>query len=319
MDALQLTHLLKLKAFALGFQLAGVASAIPVPNTDHYLEWLSKGYAGEMSYLIRRKAERLDPSLILPNVKFVFCVAISYAPKPAYSCRLEKNPISCYAWGQDYHEVVGEKLEDLCNYLKLLHPQCHAKWYVDTGPILEKNYAANAGLGWIGKNTLLLNAHYGSFLFLGEILTDGDLVPDQPVTSLCGSCNLCITSCPTGALEDEQQLNSNKCISYLTLEHRSEFVPSPNLHNYLAGCDICQTVCPYNSNAPSTSEEAFNAREAILNLDLASAEDLKPDQFKNFTRHSSLSRIKYPMWRRNIQAVQNHTHSNQLNNRQDSF
>ncbi|HEY5039518.1 MAG TPA: tRNA epoxyqueuosine(34) reductase QueG [bacterium] len=300
MNAAELTQKLKEKAKALGFELSGATPA-SVPNGyGYFLDWLKKGYAGEMSYLNRRKEERGDPRLLLPEVKSIFSVGLSYNPQPAHSPLLEKHPVSCYAWGRDYHEVLREKLKVLADYISVdLSPGAKAMGYVDTGPILERDYAAEAGLGWIGKNTLLLNKTYGSFLFLGEILMDVELAYDQPVENLCKTCTLCMDACPTNAIEDAGVLNANKCISYLTLEHRSELPQDTSLHGYLAGCDLCQTVCPYNTNAPVGREESFIPRPEILGLTREKATALSEGEFKSLTRDSALERVKYPMWKRN--------------------
>ncbi|MGH7738604.1 MAG: tRNA epoxyqueuosine(34) reductase QueG [bacterium] len=302
MNGFERTQKLKAKAAELGFELSGAVAAQPSNDYPYFLEWLQKGYAGEMGYLDRRKAERGSPDSLLPGVRFLFCVALSYNPKEPLYPLLENHPISCYAWGQDYHEVLGEKLEQLSNYLKELAPDCRTKWYVDTGPVLEKSYAAAAGLGWIGKNTLLLNRRWGSFLFLGEILTDAELAPDEPGDSLCRTCTACLDACPTGALEEAGVLNATKCISYLTLEHRSDFPAAPELKGYLAGCDLCQTVCPYNQQAPEGREAGFQPRPEILDLTREKALTFSQEEFKAFTRHSALERVKYPMWKRNSQA-----------------
>ncbi|HVM33539.1 MAG TPA: tRNA epoxyqueuosine(34) reductase QueG [bacterium] len=292
-------QLLKAKARELGFELSGVASASPSPDFPFFLEWLQKGHAGEMGYLQRRQAERGNPDLVLPGARFIFSVALSYNPREADYPLLEKHPVSCYAWGRDYHEVLGEKLEKLSALLLETAPGAKAKCYVDTGPVLEKSYAAAAGLGWIGKNTLLLNKRFGSFLFLGEILTDAELLADEPAENLCRSCTACLDACPTGALEEPGLLNATKCISYLTLEHRSDFKEAPRLKGYLAGCDLCQTACPYNQQAPAGREPAFLPRPEILALTAEKAAALSEAEFKTFTRHSALERIKYPMWKRN--------------------
>jgi epoxyqueuosine reductase len=227
-------------------------------------------------------------------------VALSYNPTSENYPLLEKHPVSCYAWGQDYHKVVGKKLKTLTDYLcGNLCPGSIAKWYVDTGPILERSYAAQAGLGWIGKNTLLLNRKFGSFLFLGEILTDVELTYDEPVDNLCKTCTSCLDACPVGALEEPGVLNATKCISYLTLEHRSDFKGKLDLHGYLAGCDLCQTVCPYNANAPANREEAFAPLPEILDLTREKASQMSEGAFKDFVNNSALERIKYPMWKRN--------------------
>lgn len=304
MNSLGITQKLKQKARELGFELSGATPAVTPFGYASFLDWLEKGYAGEMSYLERRKQERGEPQKLLPGVKSVFCVALSYNPPPEHSPLLERHPVSSYAWGRDYHEVLGEKLEALSDYLRLeLAPGAKAKWYVDTGPVLERDYAAAAGLGWLGKNTLLLNQKFGSFLFLGEILTDVELAADPPAENLCKTCTSCLEACPTGALEEPGLLNALKCISYLTLEHRSDLPSGSGLHGYLAGCDLCQTACPYNTHAPSGREEAFQPRPEILSLDLEKASQMGPEEFKAFTRNSALERIKYPMWRRNCGSV----------------
>ncbi len=300
MTPAETTRLLKQKASVLGFELSGAASARPSPDYPYFLDWLSKGYAGEMGYLERRKNERGDPQLLLPGAKSFFCVALSYNPQPEHYPLLEKHLISCYAWGQDYHLVVGEKLKVLSDYLcTTLCPGAQAKWYVDTSPVLERSYSAQAGLGWIGKNTLLLNRKFGSYLFLGEILTDVELAYDEPVDNLCKTCTSCLDACPVGALEEPGVLNANKCISYLTLEHRSDFTGKVDLHGYLAGCDLCQTVCPYNANAPAGREKAFAPRPEILGLTQETASQMQEGDFKQFTQNSALERVKYPMWKRN--------------------
>lgn len=300
MNAVEKTQKLKEKAFELGFELAGSAPAVPSPDYPYFLDWLKRGYAGEMGYLERRKVERGDPQSLLTGARSIFCVALSYNPKPEHYPLLEKHPVSCYAWGRDYHEVVGEKLRILSEYLsKELSPGTQAKWYVDTGPVLERNYAAAAGLGWLGKNTLLLNKKFGSFMFLGEILTDMELIYDEPADNLCKTCTACLDACPVGALEEPGVLNATKCISYLTLEHRSELPEQTNLHGYLAGCDLCQTACPYNSNAPAGKETAFNPRSEVLEISLEKARQVSENQFKDLTRQSALERVRYPMWVRN--------------------
>ena len=299
------TGLLKKKAQDLGFELCGVSPAGPVPEHASFLEWLKKGYAGEMGYLEKRKDERHDPRSLLPGATAVVSVALSYNPAPEHYPLLEQHPISCCAWGQDYHEVVREKLEALGAYLSSeLSPGTQAKAYADTGPILERGFAARAGLGWIGKNTLLLNRTYGSFLFLGELLTDADLTFDAPVEELCKTCTACLDACPVGALEEPGLLNATKCISYLTLEHRSPLPEKAELHGYLPGCDLCQTVCPYNQKAPAGREPAFRPRPEVLALTLETSVGMDEKGFKALTHHSALERVRFPMWKRNVEVNQ---------------
>jgi len=294
---------LKAEALRLGFDLSGVAPAYPVPDAERFGHWLAQGCAGEMGYLERRLQDRLDPSRLLPNVKSVVCVALSYNPQPSHWPLVGRHPISCYAWGRDYHEVMREKLDALAAWMARTWG-CSAKAYVDTGPVLERSYAARAGLGWIGKNTLLLNIEKGSFLFLGEILTDAEIAADAPVESLCGSCTLCLESCPTEALTEPGFLDARRCVSYLTLEHRSAIPPAfqGKLSGYMAGCDLCQACCPYNSSAPAGLEPAFQPRAKVLGLSLEAMRGWDEGDFKELAEQSALERLKPPMWKRNIEA-----------------
>jgi epoxyqueuosine reductase len=298
------TQKLKEKAHELGFELAGSA---PAKTPDHYQgfsDWLKQGYAGEMGYLQRRQEERGHPEKLLPGARSVFCVAQSYKPAPEHEALLGKHPVSCYAWGKDYHEVLGEKLKILCDVLcRELIPGAKAKWYVDTGPVLERSFAFAAGLGWIGKNTLLLNRQFGSFLFLGEILTDAQLIFDAPVENLCRTCKLCLEACPTGALEKAGLLIATQCISYLTLEHRSPLPEDISLNGYLAGCDLCQAACPYNAQGPAGRESAYRPGPGILGLTREKASAMTRGEFKELARESALSRVKYAMWKRNAGAT----------------
>jgi epoxyqueuosine reductase len=300
MDVSSPTQKLKDKARELGFELSGAAPAAVPEHYGAFSDWLERGYAGEMDYLRRRREERGRPEMLLPGARSVFCVAQSYKPSPEHGALLGKHPVSCYAWGRDYHKVLGDKLKTLTGVLcRELFPGAKAKWYVDTGPVLEKSYASAAGLGWVGKNTLLVNRQYGSFLFLGEILTDAPLAYDAPVENLCRTCALCLQACPTGALEKPGLLNALKCISYLTLEHKSALPKDVSLGPYLAGCDLCQAVCPYNAKAPALRENAYRPVPGILGLTREKAALMSEGEFKELAEGSALSRVKYAMWKRN--------------------
>lgn len=301
-----LAHRLRTQANALGFELFGITSALPAPDTGHFNEWLDQGFAGEMGYLERRREDRLNPSRLLPNVRSVICVALSYRPTATDWPFVGNHPISCYAWGKDYHLVLREKLESLATYLKTQAPEANTKCYVDTGPVLERSYAAQAGLGWLGKNTLLLNEKYGSFLFIGEILTDIELSYSAPVEDRCGSCTMCLDSCPTGALIAPGQMDARRCIAYLTLEHRSEILKEfqGKLSGCLAGCDICQACCPYNAGAPAGQEETFRPNDEMGDLNLEKAASMSEEAFRAFTKDSALERVKFSMWHRNTEANQ---------------
>ncbi len=246
-----------------GFELSGIARAEPAADFARYEQWSAAGRAGEMRYLTDRRAElRRDPRSLLPSARSIICVGKLYNTSP----QIKDPAISRYAWGTaDYHDVLREGLEKMVERLQALEP-FEWKICVDTAPLLERTYARQAGLGWIGKNTCLINEPQGSWFFLGEILTSLEIEPDTPPPDRCGSCTRCIEACPTQAIVPEGNgwtVDARSCISYLTIELRG---PIPEeLHaatgHHIFGCDICQDVCPWNSRAPITAEPAFAQRE----------------------------------------------------------
>lgn len=241
------------EAGRLGFELVGITPAIPVPDYDFFRWWLDQGYAGTMEYLRRGASRREDPEKILPGVRSLICCGMNYYTGG------EPTAISRYAWGEDYHVVVGERLKHLEEFIKReIDPKAQTKSYVDTGPVLERSYAARAGLGWIGKNNLLINNGLGSFVFLGEILTTLEFDKsdyDRPQFDQCGTCTKCLEACPTQALIEPRILDANRCISYLTTAYKGELTPEQKgmIGNQTYGCDICQEVCPYNGNLKTAS------------------------------------------------------------------
>ena len=285
--------LVKRLARECGFELAGVAMALPSGEFGRYQSWVEQGFAGEMRYLTDRRAGvRADPRNLLPSARSVICVGKLYnTPGPP------AETISRYAWGQDYHDVMRDGLEALVKLLSRDAGPFEHKICVDTAPLLERSYARQAGLGWIGKNTCLINEPQGSWFFLGEILTSLEMEPDAPPPDRCGTCSRCIDACPTQAIvpvDDAWTIDSRRCISYLTIELRG---PIPEEHHaamgqHVFGCDICQDVCPWNSKAPVTEEPAFQAREFP---EMPSEED-----FKNAFAGSPVLRAKYAGFSRNI-------------------
>jgi epoxyqueuosine reductase len=262
------------RARAHGFDLCGVAPAAEFPEQGFFREWLARGYAGEMRYLSDSRRQSLQS--VLPGAKAVLVCALNYnAGHPhsteACSAPAEDAPrgwVSRYAWGEDYHAVLGQKLEALLGDLRVRFPEpFEARAYVDTGPILERVAAKYAGLGWLGKNTCLINENLGSWLFLGVILTTLDLAPtlgpaEAPPPDLCGNCRLCLDACPTGAIVEPYVLDARRCVSYLTIELRGsipEDLRAP-MGRHVFGCDICQDVCPWNRSAPATSLPEFQPR-----------------------------------------------------------
>ncbi len=278
-----LEQLLQTKAAELGFERFGITSADPIPENEQRLQkWLDGGYQGQMDYMAKEPRRRQDPREVLPGAKSMIVVAMNYNPVPLPLHPYTSTPlhlpshgrVARYAWGRDYHKVLDKKLKQLERYLHEIAPEpIQTRRYTDTGPVLEKAYAERAGIGFIGKNTLLISRGLGSWLFLGEILTTLKLgvrrgaincAPTKnpfPFLGSCGSCTRCLDACPTDAFVAPYQLDARKCIAYLTIEHRG---PIPEeLHgkmdDWIFGCDICQEVCPYNRKAPVTRDPAFQS------------------------------------------------------------
>ncbi len=289
--------MVKRRAIELGFDLVGIAPVGSPPTYPHFLRWLEKGYHATMAYMERRKEERRDVRSLLPDARSVIVAGISYfVPSPPQKEPTELvGQVARYAWGLDYHEVVRRKLEALLDYLRaLLGEEVRGKAYVDTGPILERDFAVQAGLGWFGKNTCLINPRIGSYLFLGELLVNVVLEPDPPFPcNHCGKCIRCLVACPTGALVAPYELDASRCISYLTIELRGS-IPRPLrplIGTWVFGCDICQEVCPWNRRAKPTTEEAFQSRPWAA-PELLSLLTLTEEEFRERFRNSPLKRAK---------------------------
>lgn len=252
-----LTGSVKARAVGLGFDRVAIGPASPPEHGPAFSRWVEAGYAATMDYLGRREGERLDPARVLPGARSVVCVALNYfqgepAADPSWS------PVARYAWGRDYHAVMTPRLNDLAAYLAEAGGAA-SKGYVDTGPVLERDLAARAGLGWVGKNTMLLHPELGSWFFIGALLTTAALDFDEAVPDRCGSCRACLDACPTDAFVAPYVLDARRCISYLTIEHRGAIDSALEgaLGPWQFGCDICQSVCPWNRKAPPTREPAF--------------------------------------------------------------
>jgi epoxyqueuosine reductase len=285
-----------------GFELCGVARAAPAEDFARFERWLERGMAGEMRYLTDRRADlRRDPRELLASAKSVICVGKLYNT----AAQNADPPVSRYAWGMaDYHDVVRRGLERMVDKLKSI-AAFNWKICVDTAPLLERSYARLAGLGWIGKNTCLINEPLGSWFFLGEILTSLDLAPDGPPPDRCGTCTRCIEACPTQAIVSEGDgftLDSRRCISYLTIELRG---PIPDdlaagIGERVFGCDICQEVCPWNSRAPLTRDPEFARRPLPPLEELA---EMSEEEFRDFARGTPLGRPKHAGFIRNVRIA----------------
>jgi epoxyqueuosine reductase len=295
------TNKIKQKAIELGFELVGICSADPIEDErQHLLDWLQKGFHGGMGYLARDPERKINPQQLLPTAKSILSLGMNYYPGD-FPDGLP-NQVSRYAWGEDYHHVIGNKLQDLELFLKTLGDDVETKSYVDTGALMEKAIAKRAGLGFIGKNTNLIHPKKGSWFFLAEILTNLELVPDTPIHTQCGTCNRCIEACPTGAIIAPYVLDARRCISYLTIEHKG---PIPEefhvaIQPWVFGCDICQEVCPFNHKAQETLiPEFLHIRNQ--SLDFAELSKISsPGEFKTKFHNTPLLRPKLDGLKRNL-------------------
>jgi epoxyqueuosine reductase len=255
----ELKNLIKMKVGQLEFDLVGICRPEYEPSEhDHLLNWLNKGFHGQQDYLARNPRLRCDPRLFFPDVQSIAAVGINYYKEPNY--RKAQPYISIYARGKPYQKVIRAKLQELLAYIQELEPLAKGKIAVDSSPTLDKLWAQKAGLGWRGKNTLLINKKIGSFIFLGELFLNIELEPDQPSADHCADCRKCLDKCPTGALEGPHILNASRCISYLTIEHAGDLIDPELLGNHVFGCDICQLECPFNNNIPETQVPEFQVK-----------------------------------------------------------
>ena len=267
---------IRARATTLGFTLCGFAHLTTLPREQFFADWLTQGYAGEMAYLTRYPERRLNPAIPFPQARSVICLGYPYAPPrlPDIDWRRElRGRIAAYAAGADYHDIIKSKLLTLIRSLTDLHPDLWVRPYVDTGPLLEREWAYRSGLGWFGKNTMLLHKQAGSWFFLAEILVSLDLEGEGIPRAHCGKCTRCLTDCPTGALAEGYVLKAPLCISYLTIEHRGPIPHElrPKLGNWIFGCDVCQEVCPWNEKfgrpRDELVDELFPSLPALLALD----------------------------------------------------
>jgi epoxyqueuosine reductase len=301
------------KALALecGFDLAGIARSEAPRELQFFAEWLARGYAGEMAYLTSQSERRGDLRVAFPWARSVLCVGLQYDTPHPYSTQAarEQGWISRYAWGDDYHEVMKAMLERLLERWREETGPFQARCYVDTGPIVERAYAAAAGLGAWGKNTCLLHPEHGSWFFLGEIVSELDLPDDAPRPDMCGSCTACLDACPTGALRAPYTLDATLCISYLTIEQK-DAIPEPrrpDLGRHVFGCDICQDVCPWNRKRRRHGGAAFEPRAGGLAPDLAELAALDAEGFRRRFRASPLLRAKRRGLLRNVAVAMANT------------
>ena len=291
----------------LGFDSCRIAACAAPEHVSEFRTWLREGAAGEMSYMEHGEEKRCDPQKVLPGARSIVVLALNYwqgdriaADTAASTEEGTRGRIARYAWGDDYHEVISQKLDKIDNFLRRFGGR--QKSYVDTGPILERDHAAQAGIGWHGKSTMLINTQLGTWFFLGEILTTLELPPDSPRRDRCGTCDRCIKACPTGAITAPHRLDARRCISYLTIELKTSIPVElrPLIGNRIFGCDDCLDACPWNRFAQASRETAFSARPSTTGMLLRDYLKLNDVEFRALFRNSPIKRIKRRGFLRNV-------------------
>ena len=299
----QYTTWIKEEAKRLGFDSISIAKAERLDKEAKQLEaWLNKGYHGKMGYMENYFDKRVDPTLLVPGAKSVISLAYNY-----YTDQQQKDPtapkISKYAYGKDYHKVIKEKLKELIHALTEKIGAINGRCFVDSAPVLERDWAKKSGLGWIGKNTLLLHSKKGSYFFLAELIIDVELVPDHPIKDYCGTCTRCIDACPTEAISTKGYVvDGSKCISYFTIELKENIPPAykGKFENWMFGCDICQEVCPWNRFSTPHQEDQFQPSPELLEMTQVEWKEITEDIFKKVFKKSAVKRTKYVGLKRNI-------------------
>jgi len=299
----QLSAYIKQEAAALGFASCGIAPANMLHDEEIHLDsWLGKGFNAGMDYMQRHKEMRLNPSLLVENAKSVIVFLYNYFPSQVMD---ENSPylISAYTYGQDYHEVIREKLNTLIAKIREQVPDTGIRGFVDSAPVLERAWATRAGLGWIGKNSMLISKRNGSYFFISELITDLELEYDAPMGgNYCGECSRCIDACPTGAITDLRVVDANKCISYLTIENKGE-IPDHFKGRYkkwIFGCDVCQQVCPWNRYSTPHAEPAFSLSASLSALSATEWEQMDTELYGSIFKKSAVKRAKFAGLKRNI-------------------
>ena len=309
MEPGEISGFIKAASIRAGFDLCGIAPATDARELQHFPAWIAAGHAGEMKYMQARdekgELKRASLARVAPWARSVVVCAINYNTDHPYSTEVhdsERGWISRYAWGrEDYHDAVLRRLKQVEGVLHEAIEEVETRSYVDTGPVVERVFAKYAGVGWIGKNTCVINQQKGSWLFLGVILTSLELAPDMPASDRCGSCTRCIEACPTDALLRPYELDSNRCISYLTIEKRGSIPEGlrAGMGQQVFGCDICQDVCPWNRKAPHSGAPEFAARDGLVNPALEWLAEISAEGFRETFRGSPIRRAKHAGLRRN--------------------
>jgi epoxyqueuosine reductase len=298
------TLLIKQKATELGFFYCGISKAEFLEDEAVHLEnWLNKGYNGTLAYMSNHFDKRLDPRILVDGAKSVVSLGINYFPEKELSSGLEKKKISKYAYGEDYHFVIKDKLFALMEFIQTEIGEVNGRVFTDSAPVLDKAWAKRSGMGWVGKHSLLINRNMGSFFFISELIIDLELNPDGPIKDYCGTCTRCIDACPTEAIVDKQVVDASRCISYLTIELKDELIPksfSGKMENWFFGCDICQDVCPWNKFAHAHNESRFKPSADLKEWFLQERMELTEEIFQRLFKNSALKRAKFKGIQRNL-------------------
>lgn len=307
--ASNITEQIKQKALEVGFHKVGIA-IVPIHSDDEKVavdslqSWLSQDYQADMAWMANPK--RQDLRLVMPEVRSLICVALNYYTGHDRPEGDHYAKISRYGWGRDYHRILHKKLKALSTWLEAQGNDIHARYYADTGPVQDKFWAQQAGIGWVAKNSNVITRDYGSWVFLGEVLTNLELVGDRPHTAHCGTCTRCLDACPTGAITQPFVVDANRCIAYHTIENRAETLPeaiTPHLQGWVAGCDICQEVCPWNQRFAQESDVAdFQPYPGNVDSTLTELAELTDEAYDRRFPASALRRIKPAMMRRNARS-----------------
>ena len=300
------TNLIKSLAGQFGFDLCGIAKAGPLDEDARKLEqWLHQGMHGKMQYMENHFDMRVDPTKLVPGAKSVITLLKNYYPEKPVNTELK---ISKYAYGTDYHNVIKTALKNMMAAAQEKIGQFSGRGFVDSAPVLERSWAQRSGLGWVGKNGNLISKGNGSFFFIATLITDLDLLYDDPFAKdFCGSCSKCVDACPTDAISENKVVNGSKCISYFTIELKDEVIPAEmkgRFNNWMFGCDICQDVCPWNRFSKSHSEPGFSPLPELLNLSTKEWEEMSEEVFKKIFKNSPISRSKHKGIQRNIKFLQ---------------
>jgi len=302
----KITSEIKKIGLEIGFDKIGISPA-KQPSKSNKLEmWLQNNFHGTMEWMAVHQEKRMDIHKLFPEARSVICVGHNYFSPFFHSARKDKAKISRYACGEDYHKIMKKKLRTYLERLKTLDHQIEGQICVDTAPIMEKLWAEQAGLGWQGKNTNLITRDYGSWIFLGELIINRELVYDKPMEDFCGSCQACLKACPTEALIEPYVLNARKCISYLTIEYWDKPIPAvleKKMNGWVFGCDICQDVCPWNKFSKNTNEKRYIPKDNAIEFDLNELKQLDEPAYKHKFRKSPILRPGYTNFLRNVDAV----------------